>query len=400
MNKCIKILKFYVKNESGMPVENLHFKLQAKCNKDRIYNAISDCDGLVYFYDICFGNYILEEIEVPYLVMAQDIKHPICIANNCVKFKNEYVSEPFELIYEESINDFFFEFEAEVHPDNGLDYKALIIGLAGAAFSKIPYAGSFATAIFNSLCGVGTQNFGELYKQIREIIKDELTSKEIDDMNGELNGVIQDIKEFYNPAKLLAISNGTISNESTRQSLRVLIQPKLATLNSLVGKLQMSRYQKLGFPTYLLVSLQKIIVAQELASIDVNLDPNLSSYASSVKVIATDALSYASEVAWLIAIDRRVKIYAKCHSPIFSKDYYLVRDDYIKKDIGGKYTGADFCCDVIPKPAACNNARDKCNIDVENIRNQITGELYEQWGYTSWVNTMNGLLTQPLRPVK
>ena len=378
------------------PIQNCKFTLKSTSNTKIKKIATSSTCGTLCFYDLPYGNYILSPCLITEGVKPTHQNHHIRIKRNGTYIDCLKIDDYLTLTYETVDDNYMMFFETQY--SNGIDYKSLIVNLSSAALSKIPYAGSFATAIFNTFCGVGTQNFGELYLQVREIIKEELTQKEIDDMNGELNGVIQDIKEYYNPAKSTALKDGSITDPSKRKELRELLMKELTHLNTLAGKLQMPRYKYVGFPTYLLVTLQKIIICQEMASIDTNLDPTKSSYVETIQIIATDAKLYANQTAMEIVNKRRSYINAECKFSfgIVQSVYFQIYDKFIKKDLGGLYV----CPNASPCDSSqCANTKQRALNHVENARNDVQNQLYNSWAFPTWQTTIDGLHYQPLRPI-
>jgi len=143
------------------------------------------------------------------------------------------------------------------------------------------FAGSVAALIFDAIFPPGMPDyFGEVFKEIRSIVKEELTLDAMAKINGRVNGVVAWSKNTYRPRKA--------APEVPRKDLGDMVAPQVDLLyTEAVFTLMEERYAKPGLPAFMVAAGVHLALIQEQALVDqYQPDPNKSSFATTVRLNA------------------------------------------------------------------------------------------------------------------
>ncbi|HEV2799635.1 MAG TPA: hypothetical protein VGW12_04015 [Pyrinomonadaceae bacterium] len=159
--------------------------------------------------------------------------------------------------------------------------KSLGTGLVSGIGGKI------GGLIFEAVFPPGVPNyFDEVYAEIKNIVKEEVTANSIEQINGRINGTAAWAKNTYKPRKESGASRKELSrmvtdyvNNLYREAVYTLMEP---------------RHAKPGLTVFLVAAGTHLALMQEQALVDPEQsDPNKSSYALSVKLSAQEYYNHA-----------------------------------------------------------------------------------------------------------
>ena len=140
--------------------------------------------------------------------------------------------------------------------------------------------GTIGGIIFEAIFPPGVPDyFGEVLKEIRSIVGEELSRSTIDTINGRINGVVSWSKNTYRPRK---------QYPAPREELARMLEPEVSKLYSeAIDTLMLPRYSKAGLSVFGIAAGVHLALIQEQALTD-PLQPNShqSSYATTVKLNA------------------------------------------------------------------------------------------------------------------
>lgn len=156
-------------------------------------------------------------------------------------------------------------------------------GLAGGLVNGV--LGTIGALIFNSIFPPGVPSyFGEVYKEITRIFRQELATDEVNKINGRVNGVKQWVQNTYTPRKQ--------QTGVSRRELSNMLTPMVDLLyTEAIGILMVEAYKKCGMSIFPMTASMHLALMQEQALVDPDeQDPLKSSYATTVK---NNAKTYA-----------------------------------------------------------------------------------------------------------
>jgi hypothetical protein len=156
--------------------------------------------------------------------------------------------------------------------------KKLAKKLGGGLLDGI--MGTIGGMIFEAIFPPGVPDyFGEVLKEIRNIVGEELTRSTVDTINGRINGVVAWSNNTYRPRKQSGVS---------RKELARMLEPQVNLLyTEAVNTLMEPRYAKAGLSVFGIAAGVHLALIQEQALVDpLQSQPNQSSYAITVKLNA------------------------------------------------------------------------------------------------------------------
>jgi hypothetical protein len=159
--------------------------------------------------------------------------------------------------------------------------KSLGTGLVSGIGGKI------GALIFDAVFPPGVPSyFDEVYAEIRNIVREEVTANSIEQINGRINGTAAWVRNTYRPRRESGVSRRELSgmvsdyvNNLYREAVYTLMEP---------------HYARPGLTVFLVAAGTHLALMQEQALVDPEQsDPNKSSYALSVKLSAQEYSNHA-----------------------------------------------------------------------------------------------------------
>ena len=175
------------------------------------------------------------------------------------------------------------------------------------------FGGQIGALIFDAIFPPGVPDyFNEVYKEIRNIVKQEIKSGNIDIINGRINGVVQWANNTYKPRK---------QSGASRDELSGMLTPHVDKLyTEAAATLMLPDYAKPGLPIFLIVAGVHLALFQEQALVDPKQpDPAQSSYAKTVKLNAQIYADHAVKTFNDVLDDRRNAVEIK-YDPLVIQD--------------------------------------------------------------------------------
>jgi hypothetical protein len=159
--------------------------------------------------------------------------------------------------------------------------------LAAAVIGKLPIPGPFGALIMSSIFPSGglPSYFNQVYQQIRQIVREEITQDDIDLINGKVNGIQNWIATTYTSLKL--------DPARTPSELLAALTPFVDDLfENVIGVLTQEHYAQPGFSVFLIAAGVHLSLLQEQALNDPDHqdEPSDSPFARSA---ALNAANYA-----------------------------------------------------------------------------------------------------------
>jgi len=221
---------------------------------------------------------------------------------------------------------------------------------------------------------------------MKQIVHQEVTSAEINIINGQINGTSSWIKNVYSPLKDAYLKDHDINKWNEMHNELLHFADDLCT--QAVGVLEQDQFSKAGFPVYIIGVGVYFSLYQELALIDP--DPKNSSYAQSIKQLAQEKFNNATRFYNAIIVDRKAmftmktgKICSSCSGYPVCNYFWYWEDSYTKqreefdynpnndKDGGNKsYDNAKSNCQASYN-AAMNAALVQLNTDLGDPNNVL-----------------------------
>lgn len=247
------------------------------------------------------------------------------------------------------------------------------------------FAGELGAKAFTSIFNSSTNNFDALYRELKKIVRDELTQAEVDRVSGIIHGVGIYIKNTYTPQK---------DAGKSKEFLSSLLLPEVEKLASALGIMSQTRYQKLGFSAYLETVFEMVLLNQELAYIDpCASSPRASAYAVSVKRYAQEALTHIQTVYPQLNSDRKSFFsYAKY------QEGHVVGHDIV---VTYYFKWQDAYTGIASKRFEYDNDKDydpevDCRNCMEQAKTASLGVMDEDFKYPASVSALNQLIVNPL----
>lgn len=181
--------------------------------------------------------------------------------------------------------------------------KSIAQGLGSGIVSGI--GGKIGALIFDAIFPPGVPDyFDEVYKEIRKIVSEELTTAHIDSINGRINGVVAWARKTYAPRKEANVS---------REELFGMLKEQVNLLyTDAVYTLMEPRYAKPGISVFMIAAGVHLALIQEQALVDpAQLIASKSSFATSVKLNAQDYANHLTSTYNKVLTDRLNKIKIK-----------------------------------------------------------------------------------------
>lgn len=153
-------------------------------------------------------------------------------------------------------------------------------GLVSGIGSKI------GAIIFDEIFPSGVPSyFTEVYKEIERIVHQEITQNTIDEIDGQINGLADWVKNVYTPRKQMGVP---------KQELYDMMLPKESDIAiHMIGVLQQKAFAESALAVFVIGAGMHLVLLQELALVDPEAAPDDSSYVTSVKKYASEYADYA-----------------------------------------------------------------------------------------------------------
>lgn len=265
----------------------------------------------------------------------------------------------------------------------------ILIDLITAALKG--FAGKVGAKAFEMIFDSGTCNFDELYTLIKNMVHEELTQAEVDEICGILGGLSTFINNTYIPLK---DSKGPILTQEDKKELCDKLFPIAYDATKAMGILKSSRYKKAGLSVYLETVLEIILIHQELALVDPAVqNPKDSSYAISITKYAEQALAHCGPVFNDLAKDRRDKFsyskYSEGHVVVHEVvvTYYYKWHDSYTGTYSDKFEGNN--------DKSYDPEKD-CKNHMAAAQDSAVATLDSSIKYSETVNALNELMHNPL----
>lgn len=181
----------------------------------------------------------------------------------------------------------FVEPESEVMPRSavfaGMAIESIALKLAEALLKG--FGGKVGALAWNQLFGGGVPSFfGEVYQEIRRIVRDELTRHDMDLITARLNGVIEWQRLVYEPKNPRAQRN-----ERERRRLFEEVENQIEKVRETTAILRHDRWRKAGMGTFLGAGSLYFALCQEACMVDpLAARPEDSSYAKTIQLTAAE----------------------------------------------------------------------------------------------------------------
>ncbi|XP_033105310.1 uncharacterized protein LOC117107688 [Anneissia japonica] len=251
------------------------------------------------------------------------------LAEYCICLPGFFV-RPSKVRKETGSEDIFYEENVPI-PQLGLKYvgsiaKSLATGLINGV------AGKLGLFIFENVFPPGVPNYFEaVYVEIQKIVKQELTQNTIDEVNGEINGIKQWVRNSY-----LAAKEGITGDPTDKKKrLTEMLEPRDAQIvTKVLGLLMTERYAKPGICVFMIAAGMHLTILQELAYVDPTVSfPESSHYCLSIKKYAASYANFAKSKAQSILNQRLSMIHSGEESRYdditnMFLDIFWWRDDY------------------------------------------------------------------------
>ena len=175
-------------------------------------------------------------------------------------------------------------FEPPAAPPGPVDPASvakLALPLAKALLSKIGEAtGSW---IFKQIFGESVPSyFDALYAQIRKIVRDELTNRDVDLISARLNGLLNWQRRVYEPKNPRAVTD-----RGEREKLFDGIEAQLRALEDAIAILTHDRWCRPGMSVFVIAGSMYLALCQEACYMDYHdPDPRKSSYVKTIQLTA------------------------------------------------------------------------------------------------------------------
>ena len=206
---------------------------------------------------------------------------------------------------------------------------------------------------------MGIDFFQPTEDMLKQIVQQEVTSTEINIINGQINGTSSWIKNVYAPLKNDYQRNPSKDKWTEMHSELLRYADDLCT--QAIGVLEQDQFSKAGFPVYLIGVGVYFSLYQELALIDPN--PADSSYAQSVKQLAQEKFANATKFYNAIITDRKAKfnmstgqVCSCCSGYPVCNNFWYWGDSYTKQYQEFQYNPSDT------KSHSYENAQNSCQV--------------------------------------
>ena len=232
-------------------------------------------------------------------------------------------------------------------------------------------AGTIGGLIFEAIFPPGVPDyFDDVYKEIRNIVKQELTSALIDNINGRINGVVAWTQNTYKPRKESGASRKDLSDMVDRQ-VELLY-------NEAVYTLMEERYAKPGVAVFTIAAGVHLALMQEQALVDPQqMDPEKSSYATSVKLNAQTYAYHLTKTYDEIADDRQKAVVMR-YDPMVDQDpgspFINMKDRYRWYDTIDNKSG-DLHEEYVDKTKKRHSGKEEAEADRQNYLRGIMSQL-------------------------
>jgi hypothetical protein len=240
--------------------------------------------------------------------------------------------------------------------------------------------GTIGGIIFEAIFPPGVPDyFGEVLKEIRSIVGQELSRETIDKINGRINGVVLWTQNTYRPRKQSGAPREDLIKELTTEVSKIYSEA--------IGILMLPRYAKEGLSVFGIAAGVHLALMQEQALVD-NLqpDPLKSSYATTVKLNAQTYRDHAITTFREIWTKRESAITVK-QDRTFIQDpnspYIDTKDRYAWYDSATDTYGR-WHDDITDKDKKFHSGRAAAetdrNSDVNAVRSRLVAELGDPEG--------------------
>ena len=241
--------------------------------------------------------------------------------------------------------------------------RQLAAGLVSGLASPI------GVMIFQAVFGSSVPSyFDEVYKKIREIVKEELSTMQIDLVDERINSAQTWARNTYLPRKAMP---GVEKNE-----LYKMLDKYLNFINTdAIGNLKMPRLREPGLQVFMVAAGVHLALFQEKALVDpLTTDPKKSSYAVTIQLTAEDYANHAESTFNSIITTRRnaIKFHylpAEVHPDFEVEERWWWNDEYNgeKSELFTKRSN---------QPPAEERARNSFNSYVKEVIDQLIKDLY------------------------
>jgi hypothetical protein len=208
----------------------------------------------------------------------------------------------------------------------GINIKWVFTNLGSGLISGV--GGKIAALIFDAVFPPGVPSyFDEVYEEIRSIVRQEIAQGTVDQINGQINGLTQWVRNTYSVRKA--------DKKVPRKELYEMLSPKVDDLNRwALGPLMTNPYATPGLPVFMVAAGMHMALLQEQALMDPDTDdPRESSYAKTIGLSAQAYRDHAVGTFNKIRDTRLGKItlkydpYIFCNESCSSKSAYRWIDE-------------------------------------------------------------------------
>lgn len=237
-------------------------------------------------------------------------------------------------------------------------------------------AGTIGSLIFESIFPPGVPDyFDEVYKEIRNIVKQEFTAASITQINGRINGVIAWLRNTYKPRKEAGASRDELLGMVNRQ-VEVLYTEALYTLMD-------PSYAKPGLSVFMVAAGVHLVLMQEQALVDtLQADPAKSSFAKSVSLNAQTYYNHLMATADGVIGDRQKAVEIR-YDPLVNQDpgspYINTKARYLWIDNINQRRGKTYE-EYTDKDKKYHSGREEAEADRQNYVTGMTNQFINDIG--------------------
>jgi hypothetical protein len=172
----------------------------------------------------------------------------------------------------------------------GMAIESIALSLAQALLKG--FGGKLGALAWNQLFQGGVPSFfGEVYQEIRRIVRDELTRHDMDLITARLNGVIEWQRLVYEPKNPRAQRT-----ERERRRLFEEVESQIEKVRETTSILRHDRWRKAGMGTFLGAGSLYFALCQEACMVDPAVSPSKPEDSSYAKTIQLTAAEYAGDL--------------------------------------------------------------------------------------------------------
>lgn len=338
--------------------------------------------------EICFcclpeGRYRLTEGRLPPQLLARHLEFRVCVTKEKVFVERKYCC--LKICYEEQDNNYGAENSASGTANVILDLLKVVTNLIPGVGGSGVLGLSFIQRFF-----VEEPDYRALLEAIGNLIGEKIEFNQIKVYNGQINGILRYINDYYKVQKQDYINAGRIDEPEVKEKLYNLLLPKYGELWIAYESLKL--YAKQGFPVFLLATAQLILVTQEMALVDEAL--HYSSYLNQIKNLAKEAADFAKGIADELEAKRRGELRLDYNGEHFGGKSFTVWDTGAKKEFWSYGCGTSSVVKTYIKD--CKNFEAFVKNDFPNLVNKEIARLFGEWAYETWAADMKKLQTTPM----